>query len=65
MQAHRLGGIYEVRRLDGLRCRDIPSFMKVASGIQKLMRRIHRLKTVVCVPALTRSDWDGQVNTIN
>jgi hypothetical protein len=34
-----MGGIYEVRRRDGLRCPDIyPSFIKIGSVIQKLIR---------------------------
>jgi hypothetical protein len=42
-----MGGIYEVRRSDGLRCHDIatyiPSFIKTGSSIQKLIREgIHR-----------------------
>jgi hypothetical protein len=38
----QMGGIYEVFCWDGLRCHDIPSYIKVGSGIQKLMRGIHR-----------------------
>jgi hypothetical protein len=39
IQAHRLmGGIYEVRRWDGLSCQIyIPSFIKIGSGIQILI----------------------------
>jgi hypothetical protein len=32
-------GIYEVRRCDGLRCNDIPSFIQISSGIQNLLVR--------------------------
>jgi hypothetical protein len=34
-----MGGIYEVRHGDGLRCHDIriPNFIKIGSGIQKLV----------------------------
>jgi hypothetical protein len=39
MQTHRLmGGVYKVRRCDGLRCHDIHTkFHKTISGIQKFM----------------------------
>jgi hypothetical protein len=32
-----MGGFYEVRRWDGLRCHYIPSFIKIGLDIQKLM----------------------------
>jgi hypothetical protein len=38
IQTHRLmGGIYEARRCGELRCHDIPSFIQIGSGIQKLI----------------------------
>jgi hypothetical protein len=40
-----IGGIYEVRRWDGLRCHDRQiKFHKIGSGIQKLIGEIHRQK---------------------
>jgi hypothetical protein len=36
-----MGGIYELRHWDGVGCYDIPSFMKIGSGIQKLIGEIH------------------------
>jgi hypothetical protein len=65
---HRMGGIYEVRRWDGLRCHDIPSFMKVGSGIQKLIRGIHRHGEIenCCLCSGADKKWrDGQVNRVN
>jgi hypothetical protein len=40
-------GIYKLRRCDGLRWHDIPSFIKIDSTIQNLMMGIHRGPLVV------------------
>jgi hypothetical protein len=51
IQPHRLmGGIYEVCHSDELRCRDIQyisSFIKIGSGVKKLIRRIDRHTDII------------------